>query len=212
MITQDVRVAWHLIVLLLFFGCTATDNDRKPVRIDRAPRVADSPALTERPIPSDARCPGDSAAIVDESRRYAGWVRSRLRQFERDSADVRDQSTEGGRLVGYSDSLGPRRIDVTLFGETGKSFGHFVVRDRRAVYVEWTSTFYERPFYEATPGERGRESISATLCDSFVVAQTIARSGDTATPRTLHSGARWHELAAVCIRIVDSVRSLRRGK
>jgi hypothetical protein len=211
MIKRIFQVLCALLVCLLIAGCEEVADENGQARPASA-RELDQHAVAPETRPSSVPgCQGDADSVINEIREYAGWVQARLREFDRDSADVWDQSTEGGRLVGYSDSLGVRWIDVTLFGETGKSFGHFVIRDRSAVAVEWTDVFYERPFYHETPAERSRRMVAIILCDTTRLSHKASLSSDDLEAIPHPTGAQWQESARDYIRIVDSVSSIRKG-
>lgn len=211
MIKRIFQVLCALHVCLLIAACEEVSDEAGQVRPDSA-RALDQQAAPPETRPSSIPgCQGDADSVINEIREYAGWVQARLREFDRDSADVWGESTEGGWLVGYSDSLGVRWIDVTLFGETGRSFGHFVIRDRSAVAVEWTDVFYERPFYNEMPGERGRRTVAINLCDTTRLSHKASHSSDDLEAIPHPTGAQWQESARDYIRIVDSVRSMRKG-
>ena len=153
-------------------------------------------------------CDKDSASYIAHIDAYVAEVDGTVR-MRRDSVEVWDRSTQGGHVVGSWDSLGYRRLDVVLYGETGRSTFEIYLRDRRTLYLQdgrapylryqrpvrirFEDMSYDSLFDVKDPVERARITRLFYLCDTTIKAQFESITGDTSAiaVRSVFSGTSW---------------------
>jgi len=74
-------------------------------------------------------------------------IESKLNDFNTKLVNTDGLSTEGGEATAYLKENTVKKIDVSLYGETGKDFYSLYYQDDELIFVLYTRHQYNAPFY-----------------------------------------------------------------
>ncbi len=106
---------------------------------------------------------------IDKINEYVQNVNKLLITYKTIEKNLYDVSTEGGKIKIYYDSLKfVKKIEITYYGEMGKSITNYYFRNRDLIKLEIVNTRYNKPAYIS-----GSKEISHNITEYFLEQYTL---------------------------------------
>lgn len=118
-------------------------------------------------------CSNDNDKFIIKTDEYALYVNDNLNKYQPRTAEIMDESAEGGEVIGYFDNDKIIYLEANIYGETGSVRYVYIYKDESPIYIK---KIFNQYFYEEADSVSTTENIYYLLNEAFAAKIDAAKN------------------------------------
>jgi len=118
-------------------------------------------------------CSNDNDKFIIKTDEYALYVNDNLNKYQARTAEIMDESAEGGEVIGYFDNDKKVYLEANIYGETGSLKYIYIYKNESPVYIKKIINQY---LYEEAESFSSTEEIYYLLNEAFAAKIDAAKN------------------------------------
>lgn len=129
-------------------------------------------------------CSDDKKSYIADIDLYASSVAENLSKYQVKTAEIMDESAEGGEVIGYFDNDKKVYLEANIYGETGSVKYVYIYKDGSLVYIK---NILNKYMYEEAESVSSTEEIYYLLNEAFAAKVDASKNKIYETNEVINS-------------------------